>query len=116
MVKARKATELVPRYLARVPLDPFSNGQPLRYKNQPKRFVASQTYERIVEPSPPTLLREVRHYQTLPFTLYSIGHNARDDGGAPYQDQNQSDMTRRYMVDYLQSTSIPADIVAGINN
>lgn len=128
----RALAELVPRYLARVPLDPFSNGQPLRYKNQSKRFLASETYEpiyasapsqfnRAMPPSPSlpsgfSSSRLVRQYETLPFTLYSLGHNARDDGGTPYEDPNQTGMAGRYKVDYLQATSIAADIVAGINN
>lgn len=44
--------ELMPKYLSRVPLDPFSNHQPLRYKNR-----------------------------GIEYSLYSVGYDGADDKG-----------------------------------
>ena len=50
-------SDLTPKYLAEVPLDPFS-GKPLTYKPQPSGYV-----------------------------LYSVGVNGKDDGGLSYDDR-----------------------------
>jgi hypothetical protein len=47
--------ELVPEYLSEVPIDPYSDNQPLRYKRQDGDFL-----------------------------LYSVGPDCRDDGGRPW--------------------------------
>lgn len=58
----------------------------------------------------------VRQYETIPFTLYSIGLNARDDGGVPYEDKDKSASRGRYKTDYFRPMDTAADVVAGINN
>jgi hypothetical protein len=118
----KRISELVPEYLARVPLDPFSNRQPLRYRFAPVRYIA-RTW---AEPPPPPVVRSsspvpqpgnyhtVHRYGEISFTLYSIGPNVRDDGGAPYLSDHDTDV-KRYVVDLRLPDTAQADIVAGIN-
>jgi hypothetical protein len=111
----KQLSELVPKYLSLVPLDPFSNRQSLRYRLAPVRYI-TRTWGEPTTPSdiPAESARVFHRYKTMPFTLYSIGLNARDDGGSPYLSSNDIDH-RRYVVDLSQPDTAKADIVAGIN-
>ena len=95
----RDLKELVPRYLHKVEVDPFAPKQPLRYSPKPKSYSQLQwgnpiytlplPKDAIAFPSgafPPNTKPIVGYHtfrltQKLPFVLYSVGKNGRDDGG-----------------------------------
>lgn len=52
----RRLQDLVPRYLARVPLDPFDPSRELGYKPQPIHASWSERRERLVQPPPPVVV------------------------------------------------------------
>ncbi|HEX8237297.1 MAG TPA: hypothetical protein VF600_15160 [Abditibacteriaceae bacterium] len=120
-----KLSELVPRYLPKVPLDPYGNRKLLSYKRVPLRYVGSvrdkseDGYKGSNNPPRRPLL--VRSYKSVPFALYSVGPDSRDDGGRPYEDARYKDRAgtqadlHRYTLsgDFFQSTK--TDIVAGVN-
>ena len=81
-VYPQKLEELVPGYLASVPADTFA-GAPMRYKIENGRY-----------------------------TLWSVGPDARDDGGRPLQDATKTKREARYLV---RANSM-GDIVANINS
>lgn len=117
-------SELVPRYLPAIPLDPFSNRQSLRYNLRPVRyFIRSWWVERLGPPfalpngpgTPFVPGLEFYRYDQMPFRLYSVGFNARDNGGVPYEDERRTD-ERRYKVEVGQSDTAKCDIVEGINH
>jgi len=115
----QKLSALVPEYLSRVPLDPCSNGQELRYRIVPVRYIVAPKSPKVsikaatVKEAAPSDSPQYRYGQ-MPFTLYSIGLNARDDGGIPYS-KDLSQNQNCYRVDLSLPNSAPADIVAGIN-
>lgn len=118
---------LVPRYLPAVPLDPFSDNQPLRYKLRPLRYVgdirhiltgrmvANREYFRGAPSSIPAKVPETKphfEYSISPYTLYSIGANGKDDGGQPIENKAVTTSARdRYSTNSNQN----GDLVAGIN-
>ena len=137
-------SELVPKYLQRVPIDPYSNNQPLRYKPKSIRYLSSLRYKEEPKPvviapgqvpggpppgAPPEVGAEyiappppeyVKTHRTVPYTLYSIGADSRDDGGKPYQDEKykndtnaSADRARYKLRNYFDDEK--CDIVAGIN-
>jgi hypothetical protein len=113
----KQLSELVPKYLARVPRDSFSNHQPLRYRLAPVRYIARRWFapsSATLRDAPSTSSSIFYHYEKIPFTLYSIGPNARDDGGTPYL-SNPNDDRKRYIIDFHLPDTARADIVAGIN-
>jgi hypothetical protein len=73
--------ELVPRYLGKVPPDPFSNGQPLRYRLDSKRY-----------------------------KLWSIGPDARDDNARPAEDPSPRRPSAKYMIKVDSSGDFVANI------
>jgi hypothetical protein len=79
-------SDLVPTYLTRVPDDPFSNHQPLVY-----RLTGSN------------------------YLLYSIGPDAKDDGGKPCVQYMTKKPIYRVMLD-SEGEKATGDIVAGVNN
>lgn len=115
----RALSELVPRYLARVPLDPFSNRQPLKYRLKPVRYIAATKLEN--EPGvsvqapggPGSAQPSAPIYAQMPFTLYSVGLNARDDGGRPFEQERSGET--RYQITLDPNDTQSTDIVAGIN-
>ena len=79
-------SQLTPTYLPVVPLDPFSNNQPLKYKRNGRTYI-----------------------------IYSIGPDAVDNGGTPIENSGgptQMPVSERYLV-YEQGQS--GDIVFGVN-
>lgn len=95
----QKLGELVPRYLKKVPLDAFSDGQTLRYKLQPIRCISAfrqvptgkmianvnappayttRNEKRSVTVKPPQIpeTKTQIEYSMWPYTLYSIGFRA----------------------------------------
>ena len=81
-------SELAPAYLTRVPEDPFSNHAPLIYRRDGKRY-----------------------------TLYSIGFDAKDDGGKPisFSDLKGDEHCIFYYNTYSLIKNPIGDIVAGVN-
>jgi hypothetical protein len=75
-------SDLVPRYLSRVPDDPFSDGQPLRYRRTGGKYL-----------------------------LYSIGPDAKDDGGRPIFETITNPPSYNIWMDPNET----GDIVAGTN-
>jgi hypothetical protein len=73
---------LVPKYLHSTPSDPFSDGQALRYARDGKRY-----------------------------NLWSIGPDARDDGGKPAQNPHPRTARSKYLV----TEDATGDIVANIS-
>ena len=62
----------------------------------------------------------VRTYKTVPYKLYGIGLDSRDDGGKPYQDEKYkddvskvADRARYGLRNYYDAKQF--DVVAGIN-
>ena len=120
----QKLSALVPEYLKRVPLDPCSDGKELRYRLAPLKYIVSlkppKTTLSLPPPSPlsnapaPSSTAPQYVYGTVPFTLYSVGFNARDDGGIPYEDKTAND-DKRYAVNFRLPENAKVDIVAGIN-
>ena len=113
----RTLAQLAPRYLARVPLDPFGNRQTLLYAPVAVRYVNGFT----IAPGPsrnpaaPDAV-SLRSYASKPFKLWSRGLNARDDGGVPCENSNtEGDALRLYRIRPGDATSSSCDIVAGIN-
>ena len=107
--------QLVPEYLSKGPLDPYSNQKPLIYKPVPLRYVRSTAGH------PPREPIMVQSDKWMPFTLYSVGPDSRDDGGNPYENTHykahtgtQADRNRYNLAgDFLDSKG--TDVVAGIN-
>jgi hypothetical protein len=97
--------ELVPGYLAELPLDPMTDGQPLRYRDKALRFKSLPQAVDATQPTAPT-------YSWCPFTLYSVGLNMRDDGGTPGGNWSSSYNFSSYWSDPTSG----GDIVAGANN
>lgn len=119
--------ELTPRYLSRVPLDPFSV-KPLRYQLRPVRFITRQWMEVFLlpgqvalpdRPLSPEQVREHKSFGTMPFALYSVGFDARDDGGIPWSDLQNATGKLRHRANLKMFDAFlngqKADIVAGIN-
>ncbi|HEX8834525.1 MAG TPA: hypothetical protein VF719_10010 [Abditibacteriaceae bacterium] len=73
---------LVPAYLTKAPFDPFTENQTLRYARQGRRY-----------------------------KLWSVGPDARDDGGRPVMDAAAKTAKARYMV----TAEATGDIVANIS-
>ena len=120
-------SELVPRYLARVPLDPFCD-KPLRYHLRPVSFITREWNEILPQTGPfpqspanlpvavwPGYVRSRQSSSSVPFTLYSVGVDARNDNGIPWI----RNFEPRYRADLRMFDSAvrgeKADIVAGIN-
>jgi hypothetical protein len=97
--------KLAPRFLKRVPLDPFSN-RSLHYKTTPIRFI-----NQVVENKDKSLRNE---YSAVPYTLYSVGGDTKDDKGKPVANSigNWSATARQL---YRINFESKGDIVAGIN-
>lgn len=110
----RQLSELVPRYLKTVPRDPFFDGQTLRYKPQPLRYISDirQVPVPPTQPNAPPETKPQFEYSNWPYTLYSIGADGKDDGGVPIENTNNTQSTNsRYRVDFDKN----GDIVAGVN-
>lgn len=75
-----KLTALVPNYLKKLPADPFAINSPLSYRSNGKRYV-----------------------------LYSLGPDAKDDGGIAIFDPSQKE------IQYHVRAESKGDIVAGVN-
>ena len=118
---------LMPRYLRQIPLDPFADQRPLRYALKPLRYisdirriptgrlVANRDYYPRAPSSTPRKVAETKpqfEYSIMPYTLYSVGADAKDDKGQPIENKAMRDSARfRYFIDFDKS----GDIVAGIN-
>jgi len=76
--------QLSPGILAQIPTDPFSDNQAFKYRTVGQKYL-----------------------------LYSIGPDAKDDGGKPVFDDSDSHKDRPYQ---LWDATEKGDIVAGINN
>ncbi len=80
-----RLSALAPRYLARVPDDPFADRKPLAYRRTGTAYV-----------------------------LYSIGPDAKDDGGTPIVNTDyKAAPERKYMVFGIGDEH--GDLVAGVN-
>jgi hypothetical protein len=121
---------LVPRYLSKVPFDPFSNKQTLRYRPEPRAYIVREQTELTEKyqskeapneppsaspaPLPASAFRTLKTWGKVPFTLYSIGPDARDNGGKPYQNPRNRESGLNGL-DYESSLAEKCDIVSGIN-
>jgi hypothetical protein len=100
--------ELVPKYLKAVPLDPFTDGEPLRYRISADYYIvytAGNGHQAITHATEHRVTGN--HY-----LLYSVGPDATDDGGTPMFDQQYPSIA-------LSATGRPdekGDIVAGVND
>jgi hypothetical protein len=110
----QQLTQLVPRYLKRLPDDPFALRQPLRYKLQPVKYIKG-----LVPPAPgaaatsapPVSGAAQPLYATIPYCLYSVGVDSKDNGGRAIENPTELSPQRRYWV----QENAQGDIVAGIN-
>lgn len=130
--------ELTPKYLTRVPKDPFTDGQPLNYKRQPvkfqkgvvsslstaeiRRLYALRAASDVNEPSaavrsapswPIATIRTDEIPATIPFTLYSVGLDGDDNGGLPFRIERKTP-PQKYNT-YRMERNSAQDFVAGIN-
>jgi hypothetical protein len=115
----RTLKELTPRFMPNIPRDPFLSSEPLRYRLAPTRYikrsgVASVPGQGLLE-GREFQVRSWPDYDWMPYTLYSVGLNMRDDGGVPYRNERDDDNVR-YKIDFRLPYSTKADIVAGINS
>ncbi len=124
-VYPRTLSQLVPDYLARVPLDPFSKRQTLRYTPKSKKYVVGFN----IVPAPPgvaalgeapigvpgTEVEPIKIYKSQPYTLWSRGLNARDDGGSSCVLPDETNIYKRYGI-RVEMRETKCDIVAGINH
>ena len=83
----RNLNELVPHFLLKVEADPFKKPRPLRYDSKPRTYLQlhlnndANSLPPLNAPNSP--LRRTR--ETLPFLLYSVGLNCRDQGGMNFE-------------------------------
>ena len=78
---------LTPKYLARIPIDPFTDGKPMTYK-----------------------------LSAVGYLLYSVGPDGKDDGGTPIFNVKSTGVAQhRVNVSILDHAVQPGDIVAGVN-
>lgn len=117
----RTLLQLVPNYLARVPLDPYGDGLTLLYAPRAKKYVVGFD----VVPAPPGVaapgadigpeVEPPKIYSSQPYTLWSRGLDARDDGGKSCVLRDQVNLYRRYRIEPSMREA-QCDIVAGINH
>lgn len=95
--------ELVPRYLQRVEADPFDTSHSLQYEPKPKTYttveidkpiytlplpknaVAIPPGSNVAGQKTVTGYSTIRTSRTLPFLLYSVGTNGKDEGGMNFK-------------------------------
>jgi hypothetical protein len=85
--------ELTPRYLRRVPDDPYFPRHPLSYKIRPIKWASRtvvvwrnpQNPPKPDQPLPFNATKEIACEMVLPYTLYSVGNDGRDNGGKPIE-------------------------------
>lgn len=127
-------SQLVPAYLKAVPRDPFGNGEALHYAPTPKRYLVvliappslsgrllvggplgsglpGQDRERFGPPAPV--------WESLPYTLYSFGPDAKNDNGQPIKIKNllviSSSEQRQSQPQWSVAFDSHGDMVAGLN-
>jgi hypothetical protein len=119
-----KLDELVPRYLTRVPEDPYNPGHRLGYRLRPLRFVSRVVW--VFDDSKPKLppngpdgiwrrqTRPICYETVLPYTLYSVGDDGRDDGGQPIENKSvaREDPAKRYQFNRWENSG---DFIAGLH-
>lgn len=126
----QRLTDLTPRYLARIPADPFGGGEPLRYNRVKVRYKVADISPKVFAPPPPpnfasddpspflslpAATPRIYHYGELPYTLYSIGPDGNDDGGKAIESFDLN-VTRRYhFIRDSKSNVVLGDVVAGVN-
>lgn len=121
-VYPKQLTALVPHYLTKLPVDPFGGGEPLRYKLTKIRYVVADISPKVLAPlqrdpdfdfpSPLPGGSAVRFYKyaEIPYTLYSIGPDGKDNGGKAI-DKGYEGLKRRYRIAWDSQ----GDVVAGVN-
>ena len=131
--------ELVPKYLKKLPLDPFADNQTLHYKPKPLRYISDirqvPTGRMIPNTAPnawppgapgaplpvnpalsgkPAPVPETKpqfEYSNWLYTLYSVGTDGKDGGGKPIENNNTTSARFRYNT----GSDSSGDIVAGVN-
>ncbi len=122
---------LVSQYLKSVPIDPFSDGRPLSYKLKSLRYISDirqiPTGRQIPSEAPGANAKTPKvpetkprfEYSNTPYTLYSIGPDAKDNSGRPIENTSATFSARgRYSSFFgaIDDTPIPdGDIVASVN-